>query len=411
MRVLFTVSDYPAHYFPMVPMAWALQSAGHDVRVACTPEEAGPVGRAGLVPVPVLDGPDMLVRGRIFHYFAALGEGADRSLGMPLHPVTGQVLEKLSDFDWPGYKRENQQRNLAAIRRSLDDTVEFARQWRPDLVLHDLMSLEGVLAAQVLGRPALCHLWGPLGPAETEPGATLVPQDHTESFARHGVGPMAPELIGRVIDPCPTSIAAPFTGERLPVRYVPYNGPGAVAAADLGRRSGRPRICVIWGNSLAGLLGPRSFLPPRIAAALGGLDAEVLLACDPATLTDEDRAALPGNVRVLGYAPLGLLLPTCDAVVHHGGAGGGMTAAAIGVPQLALPFTVEQSVNARRMAQSGAALALDGRTADEAAIRAAVESLLDGPGHRAAAAALSAEIADRPSPARLVRELLAAAAG
>ncbi|MFE6049459.1 nucleotide disphospho-sugar-binding domain-containing protein [Kitasatospora sp. NPDC056446] len=409
MRVLFTVSDYPAHYFPMVPLGWALQSAGHEVRVACGPAQAGAVGRAGLVPVPVLDGPDMLVRGRIFHYFAALGEGADRSLGMPLHPVTGRVLEKPSDFDWPRYKRENQQPNLAAIRRSLDDTVGFARQWRPDLVVHDLMSLEGVLAARVLGRPALCHLWGPVGPEETEPGATLVPQDHTESFARHGVGPMGPELIGRIVDPCPPSIAAPFAGERLPVRHVPYNGTGTGGVTAPGRRGGRPRICVVWGNSLAGLLGPRSFLAPRIAAALGGLDAEVLLACDPAALTDEHRAALPGNVRVLGYAPLGPLLPTCDAVVHHGGAGGGMTAAAAGVPQLALPFTVEQSVNARRMARSGAALALDGRTADEAAVRAAVESLLDDSGYRTAAGALAAAIAERPSPARLVRDLLAAA--
>ena len=38
---------------PMVPLAWALRAAGHDVRVAVQPSFAATVTSAGLTAVPV----------------------------------------------------------------------------------------------------------------------------------------------------------------------------------------------------------------------------------------------------------------------------------------------------------------------------------------------------------------------
>ena len=38
MRVLFTTWAWPSHYFPMVPLAWALRAAGHEVRMTSQPE-------------------------------------------------------------------------------------------------------------------------------------------------------------------------------------------------------------------------------------------------------------------------------------------------------------------------------------------------------------------------------------
>jgi len=113
MRVLFSVSDYAAHYFPMVPLGWALQAAGHEVLVACAPSEQATLARAGLTPAPVLGGPDMMERGRIFYYFAAKTGGCG-PLGMPLHPVTGAVLDSFDQFDWAAYKRDNKGRNIGA---------------------------------------------------------------------------------------------------------------------------------------------------------------------------------------------------------------------------------------------------------------------------------------------------------
>ncbi len=401
MRVLFAVSDYSAHYFPMVPLGWALQAAGHEVRVACHPSQERPVSRAGLVPVPVQGGPDMMERGRIFYFFAAQQAGGT-PLGMPLHPVTGKVVESFKDFDFPRYKRENRDRNVAGVSASMDAVIEFARDWRPDLVVHDVLNLEGLLAAQVLGIPAVCHLWGAIGTDEGEAGVNLVPVDHNRDFERHGVGPMSAELIRYVVDPCPPRIAAPSKALRLPVRYLPYNGPGPSTDIGLGRAE-QPRVCVIWGNSLSGLLGPRSFLVPTILEGLAGLDIEVLVACHPDAV--EQVGPLPANATLLGYTPLKLLLPECDLVVYHGGAGCGMTAVCEGTPHLGLPFTPEQTAHARRVASAGLGIVHNGQTVTPAEIGASARELLADPGYRSAAAELRDEMAQRPTPAALVADL------
>lgn len=52
MRVLVVSAPFPEHAFPVVPLAWELRSAGHDVLVA-TAAEAVRVADAGL---PVADG-------------------------------------------------------------------------------------------------------------------------------------------------------------------------------------------------------------------------------------------------------------------------------------------------------------------------------------------------------------------
>ncbi|MEU9111219.1 glycosyltransferase [Streptomyces sp. NPDC048483] len=408
MRILFTVSDYAAHYYPMVPLGWAFQAAGHEVRVACAPSQTALVSRAGLTPLPILGGPDMMVRGRLFHYFAAVQNGIGR-LGMPLHPVTGEVLDNLWDFDFTAYKRANRVGNIAAIQKSFDDTVAFARDWRPHMVFHDILSSEGVLAAKVTGVPAACHLWGAIGTDEDAPGVDLVPPDHTGTFRRYGLPAMSADLIERVLDPCPAAVAAPTRAERLPVRFVPYNGPGPSPDRSLERpgRSGRPRVCVVWGNSLAKLLGPGSFLVPDIVRALAGLDIEVVVTT--AAGAAGQIGPVPRNVRLLEDCPLNELLPSCDAVIYHGGAGCGMTAVAAGTPQLALPFTPEQSANAHRLVSTGAGLCHSGRTAGPAVIRDSVMRLLEDDSYRATALALREQAARLPTPAELVRELEASA--
>ena len=53
MRVL--LASYPDRpiFHPMVPLAWALRTAGHEVRFACQPAFADTITRAGLTAVPV----------------------------------------------------------------------------------------------------------------------------------------------------------------------------------------------------------------------------------------------------------------------------------------------------------------------------------------------------------------------
>src|SRR2546430_12968791 len=103
--------------------------------------------------------------------------------------------------------------------------------------------------------------------------------------------------------------------------------------------------------------------------------------------------------------PLSLLLDNASVVVHHGGAGCLMTALAAGVPQLALPFGLEQEMIARRLAEAGAGRVIRGSAADVDGIRTALRALLDDPDHALAVRSLAAQNAAAPSPAELVPAL------
>ena len=75
---------------------------------------------------------------------------------------------------------------------------------------------------------------------------------------------------------------------------------------------------------------------PSIMEAVAGLDIEVVATLNAIQLADLDK--LPDNVRAIGYLPLNQLLPTCSALIHHGGIGTFASAANYRAPQLVTDF-------------------------------------------------------------------------
>ncbi|MEV5374505.1 nucleotide disphospho-sugar-binding domain-containing protein [Streptomyces nondiastaticus] len=406
MRALFTVSDWGGHYYCMVPLGWALQAAGHEVRVACPPAQATAVSNAGLTPVPVLDGPDMTYCTRLIRYQEHV-DGTSALPGPPLHPVTGRPVADIGEFaiaeETAGFWRDAGQR----IMRSYDAAVELGRSWRPDLVLHDLMAPEGALIARLADVPSLYHSAGLFGAAETEPVLETGLEDPTESFARHGAAPWSRDQIEYVIDPSPRQSPPPH-GDALPipVRPVPYNGVGSVPDWLLEPPAGR-RICVLWGYSATAMYGPRVPALRQAVEAAVATGAEVILTASPEQVAH--LGDLPGSVRVLTGLPVQLLLPTCDAVIHHGGAGTVMNAFAAGVPQLCLTLSIDRPVYRERISRTGAALALSALSSAPEAIHEGVTAVLEDSRYRQAATAVSAGLAEQPAPAALVAGLEALA--
>ena len=402
MRVLFSTSNWMGHYFCMVPLGWALEAAGHEVRVACAPAQSDAVSQTGLIPVPILDSLDTMYMARMMRYHE-ISQGDQTVPGPLLHPVTGEPVGSLDEFDIAAAMPEFWASSIASMQHSMDAIVEFTRAWHPDLVVHDLLNDDGALAARVADVPAVVFGPGLMGSMEDHDDLALGPGDPTGSFARHGVGTWTREDIEYFIDPSPPCGLPPIgKAMRIPVRYVPYNGPGPMPEWTLRPRN-RKQICVLWGNGTSGTFGN------DVPSLRHAIDAGVELGADVILTANAEQVAalgpLPDTVRVLRSFPLHLILKVSDVTVHPASSNGVMAAAVAGVPQLTLPLRAESLFIGPRIARSGAAISLPGATADATEIRTALAALLDDPGYTTAAAELRDELLRYPTPADLVGPL------
>jgi UDP:flavonoid glycosyltransferase YjiC (YdhE family) len=378
MRVLFTSWAWRSHYFPSVPLGWAFAAAGHEVRMVSQPSLESTIVESGLPAVTVGSDPDLQ---------ATLNRGPSTSLEQTL-------------------------KNLAAMLSSanepmVDGLVRLARRWRPDLVIWDPLTFAGAVAARCIGVPDARILWGPdiLVHGRQQPTQTDMfdPLGWVSSvFDRFGLPMDEKDLLGRwTIDQCPPSLRLPARVDRLPMRYVPYNGP-AVLPDWLLEPPKRPRICLTLGTSTVKLLGRDTVPLAEVLHGLGKLDAEIVLA-----VTKDHRDLIgdvPPGIRVAESLALHLLVPSCAAVVHQGGVGTTMTVAAAGVPQLIIPNIADQVVNATQIANAGAGLSI-GSSADAASFRDGVACLLDDPAYRSSAERIQQEIRRQPTPADVVLAL------
>jgi UDP:flavonoid glycosyltransferase YjiC (YdhE family) len=102
------------------------------------------------------------------------------------------------------------------------------------------------------------------------------------------------------------------------------------------------------------------------------------------------------------YLPHALLLPRCDLVVSHGGAGTMLAALSHGLPLLSVPQGADQYLNARMCGRRGVGRTLLTHDLTPQTARREARTLLDDPGYRAAAREVQGEIAGMPTPADVV---------
>ncbi len=121
---------------------------------------------------------------------------------------------------------------------------------------------------------------------------------------------------------------------------------------------------------------------------------------DPASLGPQ-----PDNVLVHQYIPQGVLLPRCDAVITHGGAGTTLGALAFGVPLLLLPQGADQYSNAERIVAAGAGLQLLRDELSVDAVRDSLHAVLDDASYRRAAEGIQTEIHEMPDTRDAIRRI------
>src|SRR5262245_16575543 len=369
MRVMFVAAPIRVHALPLVPLAWAVRAAGHEVVVA-TAGDGVAVADGGL---PVIDvAPGIDVR-ELFRPLFEQHSGLEDPRG-PTPAETAVIAEIFG----------------ALNDRMADGAVAAGLRWRPQVLVHDTSAAAGALVAARLGIPAVRHEIYPEGSS----GFTGRILAHlTGAAGRLGIDP--PEA-GPLIDTIPSSLRS-GDGRGWPMRCVPYSSGGTVPMWLLAQPD-RPRIAVTmgvaWGRS-----GPLR----QIIRAAADVDAEFVLAVGQ---PDRGmRAELPPNVRMLGWMPLSELLPRCEAVVHHGGGGTIFAALTSGIPQLIFPGGIAHFEGAQAVRDRGAGLLGAADAIDSDLLR----RLLDDDALRSAAVEVGKESADRPAPAELVAPLTALA--
>lgn len=382
---------WQSHLYSLVPLGWALQAAGHEVRVASHPSMATAISSAGLAAVPL--GPDI--------DFAETFTGVIGKVGR---------LDELAPARAPDEVEPAITADGGTVRLAdalLDEMVAFGRGYRPDLMIWEPFNLAAAVASRALGVPGVQQLWGPDSSVtlRLDPEAVFGPMAR-----RFGVSPADVRPRGDLmLDPVPAPLQVPLSGPSQPIRFVPYNGT-AIVPDWLREPPERTRVCFTAGTMMAGVgLKDRMDLPGAIRA-VAELDVEVVVAVEPAQ--HASLGTLPGNVRLVrSRLAIRLVLPSCAALVQQGGASTLMTALTYGVPQLILPQVSDQHFNGERLAGSGAGTWLSPGETSVEVVRDTVADLIAAPHWREAAELMSDRIRRAPSPAEVVAVLEALAAG
>lgn len=368
MRALFLTSPGDGHVLPVVPLAWAFRAAGHEVVVATAGNGVDAAARAGLVAVDIAPGVDLgAVRGRHLAGMATLSQDERFLAAMRLFAELSALMT--------------------------DGAVRLAQSWQPDLVVYTPLQAAGPIAAARCGAALVEHGFQLTGVLRT---IGLLTPHLGETLARHGLSADGlPAAQG--LDVCPPGLRS-YRPAGAELGYRPYNG-GAVLPEVLLSHGTRQRICLTLGTSLPG--DPDNRLLAGLLSAARRLDLDVVLAmgADAPVPKDAER------VLAHGWLPLSAVLPSCDLVVHHGGAGTTLTAAWTATRQLVLPHLADQHFNAAQVQRAGLGTGADIATLTPAGTE---QLLVEGltAGNRGPALDIAEQMRGMPSPAEVVDRLI-----
>jgi MGT family glycosyltransferase len=366
LHILLGAFGDPGHAFPMIALGRALRERGHEVTLQTWERWRAAVEGEGLG-------------------FAAAPEYS--AFPVPVER-DGHPPEALDFYE--------------AIVYATRDTLPQIRDLRPDVVVHDILTLAPSLCAELLGIPR----------------ATLIPHLFPESapgFPIYSFGALLPR----------TSLGHAFWNRaHLPVRRGLESGRkalnrtrAAVGLPELERVHGgtSDQLALVatypqleypraWPEH-AHAIGPLIWEPPAQEVPIP-LGEEPLVLVAPSTSQDPDHSLLhaclkglagapvrvlatynrrlpsrplrvPGNARVVDWLSYARTLPHCDAIVCHAGHGTLVRALSLGVPVVACPVAGDMNENAARLAWAGAGVRLPRRFVSPRPIRRAVERAIE----------------------------------
>jgi glycosyltransferase (activator-dependent family) len=420
VRVLFVTFPWKTHFFNLVPLAWALQTAGHEVRVASEPPLTDTITGAGLTAIQVGSPQTMQERGRSAKKEAIPVKRKPSGSDACLYHVGADRTERLS-WELLAWLDDH-----ALVPRAkfvndgmIEDLVAYCRSWRPDLVLWDAVTNAGPIAATAVGAAHARVLFTlDLSRRVREDFLAVMarqpPQDrqdgmrdwYTGWLEKYGCEFSEDVVSGHfTIDQLPPSYRLEPDERAVSMRYVPYNGP-AVVPPWLYEAPRAPRVLMTFGMTSRELPEENVVSVDQLQEILDSvadLDIELVL-----TLPADRRAEvarIPENTRVVDFVPMHAIMSSCSVVVNHGGAGSFNTALLSGVPQLLVCAAPDALSKNELIRQTDVGVAIPPEDVSAPRVREALVRLLEDPSFRAGAERIRQEILAQPSPNDLVAEL------
>jgi UDP:flavonoid glycosyltransferase YjiC (YdhE family) len=389
LRILFAFVGGRGHLDPLVPIARAAVTAGHEVGLTSGSWMGGAVQATGLPFVPFDDRePD-----------DGPGETA------PTAPATSMVQPLLA------VDRRREEADLrekfvrdAGARRAAR-MLELAKTWRPDVIVADEVDVGSVIAAERLGIPSATVI-------VLAAGGFLRPDVVAEALdevrVANGLAP-DPELRQArgqlVIDPTPPGYRDPSdplprartVAVRSPSRPDEPAGPPPWPVT----RPGQSALYVTLGTIFNAESGD---LFERVLRGVAAHDGDVLVTVG-SDLDPESLGEQPAQVHVERFVPQADVLPHVAAVVSHAGSGSVLAALGHGLPMVLLPMGADQPWNGDRCDALEVARVLDPVSATTADIGEAIAEVLADDRYRTRARALAAAWAALPGPEAAVAAL------
>jgi UDP:flavonoid glycosyltransferase YjiC (YdhE family) len=362
-RVLFTSCPAYGHALPMLPLMRAAERAGHEVRVATGPDLAGPLRTRGLRVQDV--GPT----------WAEAWSAHDAVWADPVLSYERKMLDgAVALFGTPSLAR-------------LSDLEVLAREWPPDIVVHEVLESAGSLLARRLDVPGVVHGIGPMFPL------------YAQLMGPVGVAMGEPDFWAHIsaeaaVDLCPSSLQ-PDGPPPWPVTT-----PVRPSAGEPGRLPPRVARALVADRPVAyftlGTVKNTDAADFRAGlTALADYDG-VVIASTGRDIDPEELGTVPANAVVAGFVPQAAVLERADLLVSHCGSGTMLGGLVYGVPQVAVPRGTDQPQNAALLARAGAGVVVSPEDYDVGAIRTSVTKVLQEPSYRAAAKRVRDEIAGMP---------------
>jgi UDP:flavonoid glycosyltransferase YjiC (YdhE family) len=363
-RVLFTSCPAFGHVLPMLPLIRAAERCGHDVRIATGPDLLEPLADRGLDVRPI--GPT----------FEDSWSGHEAVWADPRLPEEQKMMDGVvALFGTPALAR-------------LADLVTMTQEWRPDIIVHEVLESAGSLLARRLEVPAVVHGIGPMFPLYAQliaPAGAAIgePQLWTQAASE------------RALDICPPSLQ-PDDG--------PPPWPGATPLRPSAGEPGQvpPRVAEVIaaeGQVAYFTLGTVSNTDNADfqtgLTALGEYDG-IVIATTGRRVDPDELGPLPPNAIVAEFVPQDAVLERADLLVSHSGSGTMLGGLVHGVPQVALPRGTDQPQNAALLERAGAGVVVGPEEFAVETIHTAVRQVTENPSFRSAAERLRDEIADMP---------------